>query len=64
MDKNKVIEIGYGDVNRVLIGDDLPLAFVGGPCAIENRDHALKMASLINEICLKLEIPFIYKSWP
>ena len=62
MDKNKVIEIGYGDVNRVLIGEDLPLAFVGGPCAIENRDHALKMASLINEICLKLEIPFIYKS--
>ena len=62
MDKNKVIEIGYGDVNRVLIGDDRPLAFVGGPCAIENRDHALKMASLINEICLKLEIPFIYKS--
>ena len=62
MDKNKVIEIGYGDVNRVLIGEDLPLAFVGGPCAIESRDHALKMASLINEICLKLEIPFIYKS--
>lgn len=62
MDKNKVIEIGYGDVNRVLIGDDLPLAFVGGPCAIENRDHALKMANLISEICLKLEIPFIYKS--
>ena len=62
MDKNKVIEIGYGDVNRVLIGEDLPLAFVGGPCAIENRDHALKMANLISEICLKLEIPFIYKS--
>ena len=35
---SKKIEIGYGDVNRVSIGSGLPLAFIGGPCAIESRD--------------------------
>ena len=58
----KIVEVGYGRVKKVKIGGVFPLAFVGGPCAIENRDHALKMANLISEICLKLEIPFIYKS--
>ena len=56
------IEIGYGNVNKVKIGDDLPLAFVGGPCAIENRDHALLIAEKIGEVCSKLHIPWIYKS--
>jgi len=56
------IEIGYGNVKKVIIGDDLPLAFVGGPCAIENRDHAFLIADMINKICNKLKIPWIYKS--
>jgi len=56
------IEIGYGNVKKVLVGDDLPLAFVGGPCAIENRDHAFLIADMINKICNKLKIPWIYKS--
>ena len=61
MDK-KVIEVGYGEVTKVIIGHQLPLAFLGGPCAIESRDHAFKMAELIGEICARLEIPWIYKS--
>lgn len=34
---NNVIELGYGKVNKVnkvKIGEKLPLAFIGGPCAI------------------------------
>ena len=58
----KIVEVGYGNVNKVKIGGDLPLAFVGGPCAIETRDHALFMAEKIATICNKLEIPWIYKS--
>lgn len=58
----RVIEVGYGDVNRVSIGGRLPLAFIGGPCSIESRDHALEMAERIGEICGRVEIPFIYKS--
>ena len=51
----KIVKVGYGKVNQVSIGD-LPLAFVGGPCAIENREHALIMAEKIAKICNKLNI--------
>ena len=60
--EQKIVTVGYGDVKKVKIGGTLPLAFVGGPCAIENRDHALFMAESIAEICEKLDIPWIYKS--
>ena len=59
---NKILKIGYGEVNKVLIGHTQPLAFIGGPCAIESRDHAFRMAESIGEICDKLAIPWIYKS--
>ena len=60
--KKHVLEVEYGLVSRVLIGDRLPLVFIGGPCAIESRDHAFKMADVISEICRRVEIPWIYKS--
>jgi len=59
---NKIIEVGYGKVNKVRIGDKLPLAFIGGPCAIESRDHAFMMAEAIGKICQKIGISWIYKS--
>lgn len=62
MNEMKTIEVGYGHVKRVQIGPNLPLVYIGGPCAIESRDHALKMADQIGEICRKLDVPWIYKS--
>ena len=59
---SKVIEIGYGDVKRVKIGGSGPLVLIGGPCAIENRDHALMMADQIYTICKELNVDWIYKS--
>jgi 2-dehydro-3-deoxyphosphooctonate aldolase (KDO 8-P synthase) len=59
---NKKIEIGYGSVTKVKIGERLPLAFIGGPCAIESRDHSFKMAEMIGDVCKRLEIPWIFKS--
>jgi 2-dehydro-3-deoxyphosphooctonate aldolase (KDO 8-P synthase) len=59
----KTISVGYDNkVRKVKIGGTEPLAFIGGPCAIESRDHALHMADDIGAICDKLEIPWIYKS--
>lgn len=58
----KTIEVGYGSVTKVKIGESLPLAFLGGPCAIESRDHAFMMAERIAVICEKLGVPWIYKS--
>lgn len=58
----KTLEVGYGKVAKVRIGDRLPLVFIGGPCAIESRDHAFMMAERIGEICKRVGIDWIYKS--
>ena len=60
--KRKVIKIGYGKVPKVTIGKNNSLVFIGGPCAIESKDHAFFMSNKIDKICKSLEIPWIYKS--
>lgn len=57
-----MIEIGYGSVSTVRIGGKLPLAFIAGPCAIEGRDHAFRMADQIGQICRRVGVNWIYKS--
>jgi 2-dehydro-3-deoxyphosphooctonate aldolase (KDO 8-P synthase) len=61
MDK-AIIEVGYGKVSKVQIGGNNPLVLIGGPCAIESREHAFKMADEIGEICNRVGIRWIYKS--
>lgn len=58
----KVVKVGYGKITPISIGHNLPLVFVGGPCAIESKDHAFKMAEKIGEICQRVGIEWIYKS--
>ena len=60
--KSKEFKIGYGNVKKVKVGKSNSLVFIGGPCAIESREHSLKMASRINKICKKHKIQFIFKS--
>ena len=60
--KSKIITVGDAAVKSVSIGGDLPLAFIGGPCAIENRDHCMKMAEDTQKICDEIDVPFIYKA--
>ena len=57
-----IINVGYGDLAKIKIGDNLPLVFIGGPCAIESREHAFRMADLIGKICSRLDIQWIFKS--
>ena len=59
---SKVIEVGYGKVKRVKIGGGGKLVLIGGPCAIENRDHAFMMAERIGKICDELGVDWVYKS--
>jgi 2-dehydro-3-deoxyphosphooctonate aldolase (KDO 8-P synthase) len=59
---NKVLQVGFDGVEKVAIGQGLPLVYIGGPCAIESREHTFKMADAISSICRKLEIPFIFKA--
>ncbi len=55
--KNFAVKIGKNN-----IGNHLPLTLISGPCAVENRQHAIDVAGKINEICSLLGINFIYKS--
>ena len=59
---SKTIEVGYGNVSKVKIGAKQPLAFIGGPCAIESKDHTFMMAGKIKEICDRVGVPWIFKS--
>ena len=47
---------------NVVVGNDLPLVLIAGPCALESRAHALEMASALKEITSKLGMPLIYKT--
>jgi 2-dehydro-3-deoxyphosphooctonate aldolase (KDO 8-P synthase) len=58
----KTIEVGYGKVKKVAIGGNNPLIFIGGPCAIEGRDHTFMMAEAIQTICQKVGVDWIFKA--
>lgn len=48
-------------VNDIKISNDLPFVLMAGPCQLENLDHAMFMATSIQNICKKLKINFIFK---
>jgi 2-dehydro-3-deoxyphosphooctonate aldolase (KDO 8-P synthase) len=39
-----------------------PLAVIAGPCVIESREHSLRMAEALRDICAGLGLPFVFKS--
>lgn len=62
MTSEKIVQVGYGAVPTVRIGRGLPLVYIGGPCAIESRDHSFRVAEAIGEICSELDVPWIFKA--
>jgi 2-dehydro-3-deoxyphosphooctonate aldolase (KDO 8-P synthase) len=50
------------DVGPVRFGNNLPLALIAGPCALESRAHAREMASALKEITERLGIGLVYKT--
>lgn len=46
----------------VLVGNDLPLVIIAGPCAIESRDHALKTAERLVTLSREQGFGLVYKS--
>jgi 2-dehydro-3-deoxyphosphooctonate aldolase (KDO 8-P synthase) len=49
-------------VGAVTVGNDLPLALIAGPCALESREHALEVAAALKEIAARLGIGLIFKT--
>jgi 2-dehydro-3-deoxyphosphooctonate aldolase (KDO 8-P synthase) len=54
---NSAVSIG-----NVRFGNDLPLALIAGPCALESKAHALEMATALKEIAAKVGIGLVYKT--
>ena len=50
------------DPRRVEIGNDRPLTLIAGPCALESRDLALKIASELAAIGERLKIGVVFKA--
>jgi 2-dehydro-3-deoxyphosphooctonate aldolase (KDO 8-P synthase) len=55
------VMIGTG-AGAVAFGNDLPLAFIAGPCALESREHALTMAAALRGVADRLGVGIVYKS--
>src|SRR5499425_377897 len=49
-------------VGPLRIGGGRPFVFIGGPCVIESREHALRHALALREITVRVGVPFVYKS--
>jgi len=49
-------------VGAVRFGNELPLALIAGPCALESRAHALEMASALKEIAAEVGVGLVYKT--
>src|SRR5262245_12295062 len=58
---NRVVEIP-APRGKVRVGQELPVAFIAGPCQLESRAHAMEMSSAIREIADKLGASVIYKT--
>jgi 2-dehydro-3-deoxyphosphooctonate aldolase (KDO 8-P synthase) len=49
-------------VGKARFGNDLPIALIAGPCALESRAHAFEMVWALKEITDRLGIGFVYKT--
>lgn len=58
----RTVRIGGGDVREVVVSEDAPLVLIGGPCAIESREHTMRMAEAILAVTDKLGVQLVFKS--
>ncbi|MBQ66887.1 MAG: 3-deoxy-8-phosphooctulonate synthase [Marinovum sp.] len=49
-------------VANIEIGENHPIAFITGPCQLENRNHAMMMADKISNLCARKGAQFIFKA--
>ena len=49
-------------INNFNISNLKSFCLIAGPCVIENKNHTIRMAGLIHEICQELKINFIFKA--
>lgn len=50
------------EINNIKIGQGYPLVLISGPCVIEDYETTFEIASFLNDLTHKLDIPFIFKA--
>jgi 2-dehydro-3-deoxyphosphooctonate aldolase (KDO 8-P synthase) len=58
----QTVEVGDSPVARVRFGHGLPLAWIAGPCVIEDRSVMANAAERLKKLSEKLAVPLIFKS--
>jgi 2-dehydro-3-deoxyphosphooctonate aldolase (KDO 8-P synthase) len=46
----------------VAIGAGKPLVFIAGPCVIESRQQAMRVAEILRDLAVELHIPLVFKA--
>ena len=54
---NKIVK-----VDNLSIGQNAPLAFIMGPCVVEDYETTFEIASFLKELTDKLDVPLIFKA--
>ena len=49
-------------IGKIFIGDNQPFVLIAGPCVIESRKEAFKIAKELKRITSKLKVPFVFKA--
>lgn len=49
-------------VGKFAVGNDLALAVIAGPCVLESREHAMRVAGELKAMAKRLGVNLIYKS--
>lgn len=49
-------------VGSITFGNDLPFVLIAGPCQIESRDHAFRMADAVAKNARAINMPFVFKA--
>ncbi|MEO0398440.1 MAG: 3-deoxy-8-phosphooctulonate synthase [Pseudomonadota bacterium] len=52
-------EVEIGDI---VVGNERPAIFISGPCQIESRDHAFRVADALKSACQRADTPFVFKA--
>jgi len=49
-------------IRNLTLANDRPLALIAGPCQIESRDHAFRIAAVLAEATAAAGVPFVFKA--
>ncbi|MCP4746156.1 MAG: 3-deoxy-8-phosphooctulonate synthase [Desulfobacteraceae bacterium] len=49
-------------INKIKIGQKMPLALIAGPCVIEDAETTYKIASYLKKLTSKINMPLIFKA--